>query len=87
MVDYLRDRQQCVVIGGQESDYSHVVSSVPQRSILRSLLLVMFINDLMSCIIVGTKIALYADDTKIWREIIDWNDHLTLQSDINSLFH
>ena len=30
---------------------------------------------------------MYADDTKIWREISDWNDHLALQNDINSLFH
>ena len=30
LVDYRRDRQQCVVIGGQKSDYRHVASGVPQ---------------------------------------------------------
>ena len=29
---------------------------------------------------------LYADDTKIWREIKCWNDHEILQNDIKSLF-
>ena len=47
----------------------------------------MFINNMMSYISEGTKIALYADVAKIWCEIIDWNDHLALQNDINSLFH
>ena len=28
---------------------------------------------------------LYADDTKIWREIIVWDDHLALQNDIDNL--
>ena len=32
-----------------------------------------------------TNIALYADDTKIWREIIVWDDHLALQNDIENL--
>ena len=29
--------------------------------------------------------ALYADDTKIWREIIVWDDHLEIQNDIENL--
>ena len=33
-----------------------------------------------------TSIALYADDTKIWRKIMCWQDHITLQSDINALY-
>ena len=35
----------------------------------------------------GTNIALYADDTKIWRNIQSWNDHLVLQNDINALYN
>lgn len=87
LVDYLRDRQQCVVIGGQKSEYKPVASGVPQGSILGPLLFVMFINDMMKCTSEKTKIALYADDTKIWREIIDWDDHIALQNDIDSLSH
>ena len=33
-----------------------------------------------------TEIALYADDTKIWRKILCWEDHEILQRDINSLY-
>ena len=38
------------------------------------------------CISEGTNIAIYADDTKIWRKIETWNDQLILQSDINALY-
>ena len=35
----------------------------------------------------GTNIALYADDTKIWREIRSWNDHESLDQDIMNLLN
>ena len=44
---------------------------------------------MFDCITISdqTNIALYADDTKIWREIIVWDadDHLALQNDIENL--
>ena len=40
---------------------------------------------MVNCVSNNTNIALYADDTKIWREINCWNDHQILQNDINSL--
>ena len=58
----------------------------PQGSILGPLLSVLFINDMINCVSNKTNIALYADDTKIWREITCWNDQEILQNDINSLF-
>ena len=39
------------------------------------------------CISKDTNIALYADDTKIWRRIVHWSDHEVLQNDINSLLN
>ena len=50
------------------------------------LLFVLFINDIVSDVSDGTNIALYADDTKIWRTIRTWADHLILQDDIDCLY-
>ena len=47
----------------------------------------MFINDITKEISPGTNIALYADDTKIWRQIRNCDDHWILQSDINNLLN
>ena len=82
---YLKGRQQQVVVGGSVSSKLPVLSGVPQASILGPLLFVIFINDIFTCISEGTNIALYADDTKIWRQINSYNDHFILQSDIDRL--
>ena len=83
---YLQGRQQQVVIGGVTSSVLSVKSGVPQGSILGPLLFVMFINDMFKCVSEGTHIALNADDTKIWREILYSKDHFILQSDIDKLY-
>ena len=84
---YLKDRTQKVVVGGFTSSFLPIKSGVPQGSILGPLLFVLFINDMFSCVSEGTNIALYADDTKIWREILSYNDHIILQNDIDNLFN
>ena len=83
--NYLLDRWQAVVINGSVSTRLQVVSGVPQGSILGPSLFVLFINDISSGLSPGTNVMLYADDTKIWREMATEEDHKTMQRDIDYL--
>ena len=82
---YLQNRTQRVVVGGAQSKILPVNSGVLQGSILSPLLFVLFINDIHEHISEGTYIALYADDTKIWRRIRSYTDCVILNKDIASL--
>ena len=85
IANYLHNRKQCVVIGNSSSTPRSVNSGVPQGSILGPILFVLFINDITTGLTSGTECALYADDTKIWREISNHNDSTILQHDIDFL--
>ena len=74
-----------LVIQNTQSSKKAVLSGVPQGSILGPILFVLFINDISDGLTPGTELALYADDTKIWRTIYSEQDHVILQNDIRSL--
>lgn len=82
---YLSNRTQRVLIDGEASTWLPVLSGVPQGSILGPLLFVLFINDITDNISEGTRMALFADDAKIYRHILSIRDCLLLQSDLLSL--
>ena len=82
---YLKNRRQNVVLNGIRSEILNVHSGVSQGSILGPLLFVLFRDDIFQCIDSNTKIALFTDDTKIWKQIHTETDCGTLQKDIDAI--
>ena len=80
---YLRDRSQYVEVNGKESIRLPVNSGIPQGSVLGPLLFLIYINNLPDQI--DSSVYMYADDTKLCREIKEPRDHDILQNDLNKL--
>ena len=80
---YLRDRSQYVEVNGKESVRLPVTSGIPQGSVLGPLLFLIYINDLPDQI--DSSVYMYADDTKLYREIKEPRDHDILQNDLSKL--
>ena len=85
LMNYLCASEQSVVLDGIKTSSRPVLSGVPQGSILGHILFVLYINYLPQGISEDTHLALYADDTKIWRSIRNEEDIVQLQKDINNL--
>ena len=83
--DYLRNRQQRVVVCRGTSDWLTVTSGVPQGSILGPLFFIIYINDLPGVVSDGNKIVLYADDSKLYKVIHSVHDQECFQCDLNKI--
>ncbi len=80
---FLTSRIQQVVVNGKKSRWMNVTSGIPQGSVLRPVLYVLFINDLPET--VSSEVFLFADDTKIFKVIKGKEDQKRLQEDLDAL--
>ena len=70
--DFLSNRKQRVHINGSYSSWHSVTSGIPQGSVLGPILFVIFINDLPES--VKSEVYMFADDTKIYKQIENEED-------------
>uniref|UniRef100_A0A803JL20 Reverse transcriptase domain-containing protein n=1 Tax=Xenopus tropicalis TaxID=8364 RepID=A0A803JL20_XENTR len=81
--NWLKDRLQRVVVNGTFSNWTSVVSGVPQGSVLGPLLFNLFINDLE--VGIDSTVSIFAADTKLCKTISSMQDAATLQSNLIKL--
>ena len=46
----------------------------------------MYVNDLPRCLSLSSKMALYADDAKVYKKIVTYDDCLSLQSELDQIY-
>ena len=79
---FLTGRKQRVVLNGFKSEWTTVISEVPQGSVLGPLLFLLYINDLPDNV-KYCQVKIFADDTKIYSPSNRQAQHI--QNDIESL--
>ncbi len=81
--NFLTKRSQRVVVDGEASEWTDVLSGVPQGTVLGPLLFLTFINDISESI--SSSIRLFADDCLMYRPINTLEDCKALQEDLDKL--
>lgn len=80
---FLTNRVQQVKVEDEYSSWTTVKSGIPQGSVLGPILFVIFINDMPD--IVESAIQLFADDAKIYTNVVSSDCNLKLQEDLDKL--
>ena len=81
---FLSERQQCVVLKGKNSDWSHVSTGVPQGSVFGPLFFLVYINDLVDNVSSDSK--LFVDDTSLFTVVYDEETSAkVLNNDLNQI--
>ena len=81
--NFLSERKQRVTVNGEVSACHDVTSGIPQGSVLGPILFVIYINDMPDC--VEATAYLFADDTKIYKEVREKTKCGSLQNDLDNL--
>jgi hypothetical protein len=80
---FLLNRKQRVRVMNSYSEWAPVTSGIPQGSVLGPILFVIYINDLPDNL--KSECYMFADDTKVFKDINDIEDNKILQNDIQEL--
>ena len=84
---FLSNRVQKVVVDGQHSEVTAVVSGVPQGTVLGPLLFLLFVNDIERSI-KNSKLKMFADDSRLSKAVNPSNpsnDEMLLQNDLDAV--
>ena len=81
--NWLKGREQRVCIDGSSSDWIKVFSGVPQGSVLKPILFLVYINDVD--LEVQNDILKFADDTKLYGVVTNTAQAESMQQDLSGL--
>ena len=86
LIDFLTNHKQTVLVDGRKSAPHDVTSGVPQGSVLGPLLFLILIGDIDQNI-AFSFISSFADDTRVGRNIEDFEDIQLLQADLDAIYN
>ena len=82
---FLNNRSQRVMVNGKASEWYGVLSGIPQGSVLGPILFVIYINSLPE-VVKSSEVFLFADDTKVFKEVQEERDCDQLQQDLEAMY-